>query len=300
MKLIHSGKILADDSALATAGIKETDFLVVMAKAAPKEAAASPPAATATPSEPAAAATPSTPAPAVATTPSADTGPTPTSDSAPSVGTPAQVEQIVGMGFTAEQAQQALRAAFGNSARAVEYLMNPGSMPAEMETETAQSSTPAAAPPAEPATAAPAASDGDGDGPGELSPDSPLYPLLNNPSFVQLRGFVQREPNVLPALLQELVRQEPNLVRLLNDNREDFYRLLNTPIDAGAAGAGGPGGPGGRGVQQIRITPEEDEAINRLVMITGQSKSAVAEAYFACDKNEELAANYLLENAFGN
>jgi len=103
---------------------------------------------------------------------------------------------------------------------------------------------------------------------------------------------------LLPALLQELVREQPELVRLLNDNREDFYRLLNTPVAGGDGGGGGGGAP--PGAHQIRVTPEEAEAIDRLVMITGQPKGAVAEAYFACDKNEELAANYLLENAFGN
>jgi UV excision repair protein RAD23 len=58
---------------------------------------------------------------------------------------------------------------------------------------------------------------------------------------------------------------------------------------AGAHSHGGQGQPGA-----IRVTQEEMDAINRLVSL-GFPKHRAAEAYFACDKNEEMAANYLFE-----
>jgi uncharacterized UBP type Zn finger protein len=39
------------------------------------------------------------------------------------------------------------------------------------------------------------------------------------------------------------------------------------------------------------------DAINRLVSL-GFPKHKAAEAYFACDKNEEFAANFLFESGF--
>lgn len=73
--------------------------------------------------------------------------------------------------------------------------------------------------------------------------------------------------------------------------------LGHDPMAAMAGGAGGAGGqPGGGGVPpgSISVSPAEMESINNLVQL-GFTKERAAEAYFACDKNEEMAANFLFE-----
>ena len=45
---------------------------------------------------------------------------------------------------------------------------------------------------------------------------------------------------------------------------------------------------------QILVSPEDEAAINRLALL-GFSKIEAAQAYMACEKNEELAANLLFD-----
>ncbi|RWR79625.1 ubiquitin receptor RAD23c [Cinnamomum micranthum f. kanehirae] len=94
-------------------------------------------------------------------------------------------------------------------------------------------------------------------------------------------------------MLQELGKQNPHLVRLIQDHQADFLRLINEPAE----------GAEGNLLQQlasampqsVTVTPEEREAIERLEAM-GFDRAIVLEVFFACNKNEELAANYLLDH----
>ena len=63
----------------------------------------------------------------------------------------------------------------------------------------------------------------------------------------------------------------------------------------GAAGAG-RGGMGG--AQVLRLSEEEMAAVDRLTEM-GFDRTEAAQAYLACDKNEALAANLLMDGGFG-
>jgi hypothetical protein len=72
-------------------------------------------------------------------------------------------------------------------------------------------------------------------------------------------------------------------------------------MQAGMAGMGGPGGPGGGmppGANVVQLTQEEADAIERLVSM-GFDKDDAVQAFLACDKNEMLAANLLMDDMSG-
>ncbi|KAH1240094.1 Ubiquitin receptor RAD23b [Glycine max] len=106
--------------------------------------------------------------------------------------------------------------------------------------------------------------------------------------------MVQSNPQILQPVLQELGKQNPGLLRLIQEHHGEFLQLINEPVE------GSEGDMFEQPEQDmphaINVTPAEQEAIGRLEAM-GFDRASVIEAFLACDRDEQLAANYLLENA---
>ncbi|KAM8792632.1 UV excision repair protein RAD23 homolog B [Eudromia elegans] len=205
------------------------------------------------------------------------------------------VTEIMSMGYEREQVIAALRASFNNPDRAVEYLLMgiPGDNQAVAEPPQVASTQTAAA--ATPATVPTTTSSSGG---------HPLEFLRNQPQFQQMRQIIQQNPSLLPALLQQIGRENPQLLQQISQHQEHFIQMLNEPVQESNQGvSGGEGSTGGVAeagsghMNYIQVTPQEKEAIERLKAL-GFPEGLVIQAYFACEKNENLAANFLLQQNF--
>mmetsp|Transcript_14944 Transcript_14944/g.38398 ORF Transcript_14944/g.38398 Transcript_14944/m.38398 type:complete len:355 (-) Transcript_14944:31-1095(-) len=309
MLLIYKGQVLKDDTTLGENNVTENGFMVIMMtkdKKAPEPAPAAP-APAAAPAAEAAPATPAAPAAAPAAAAAVPAGTPDYSSAASALATGSALESSVSMicemGFEREQVMRAMRAAFNNPDRAVEFLMN--GIP---ETEEVPPPEAAAAGGAAPGGAA---ADAAGGGPNAQPLD--MFPqgmpgmeggasgtldfLRSNTQFQALRQMVQANPQILQPMLQELGKQNPQLLQLINSNQQEFLRLINEPAPEGVPGmdelAAMAGG--GEGAVTIELSQEDRDAIERLEAL-GFDRNMCVEAYFACEKNESLAANFLLEN----
>lgn len=292
----------------------------------------------ATPATPAtpAAATPvsSIPAPATPATPATSTTATPATPATPAAApAPAQaaaspeyqsaasnlvvgenlegiVTNLMGMGFPRDQVMAALRASYNNPDRAAEYLLT--GIP---DNVVAQAAGQAAPQPNQGGQAAGNVGEDAGGNGGDGG--DPLAALAGAPEFAQLRQMMQQNPQLIQILLQQLSQSNPQLFQALSQNPDAFHQLLQgggapggagmpagnpamppgMPEMPGMAGMGGQGGGAG-GQQVIQITQEEKTSIDNLEALGFQRQMAI-EAFLICDRNEELAANYLFDQQMG-
>jgi len=211
------------------------------------------------------------------------------------------VQNIQDMGYERSQVEAALRASFNNPDRAVEYLLT--GIPPQMDVG---GGGPAAVVGGGGGGGAPVPVPAAGGAPGE----NPLAFLRDHEMFQQIRSVIQQNPNMLSTMLQQIGQSNPQLLQIISQNQEAFIRMINE----GEAGEGGgeEGGVGGVGAALgdapalgdaldqpgvIQVSPQDKEAIERLKAL-GFPEHLVVQAYFACEKNENLAANFLLSQDF--
>ncbi|XP_010773397.1 RAD23 homolog A, nucleotide excision repair protein b [Notothenia coriiceps] len=220
------------------------------------------------------------------------------------------VSEIMCMGYEREQVVAALRASYNNPDRAVEYLLmgipaDATDLPPQEPVRQSAPTNPPAPAAQEPQPPPPASTTGPVSGSqppsaggGTPPTGNPLEFLRNQPQFQQMRQIIQQNPALLPALLQQLGRDNPQLLQQITQHQERFVQMLNEPRPGDTEGEGeGAEGQGPPQPNYIQVTPQEKEAIERLKAL-GFPEGLVIQAYFACEKNENLAANFLLQQTW--
>jgi len=194
------------------------------------------------------------------------------------------LQRMMDMGFSKDQAENALQASGNNPDIAADLLMGGGD-------------DAPAPPPAATSTPAPAA---------EQGPTTGAFPQM-----AQAGGAAQN-PEMIQALLQRVAASNPEMLERIQQNPQEFMQVLNNLQGLPEAermqmlNALHDGNMGGGDEEEMAIpeifqgelpamSPEEQEAISRLMEL-GFSQAQAIEAYMVCDKNENVAANYLFNS----
>lgn len=198
-----------------------------------------------------------------------------------------EVKTLVEMGFPKEYAESAIKAAKGNVNIAIEFLYNGiPDVPADDE----------------------AIPEGEGE---PTDATSPVELVKRVGSIVKI--LCANDPGQLQNIILELARSQPELVELIKQHEAVFKERISQPpneedyqifqqfsaqhgFSRGGQGGAPSRGSSGQGGRQdvIRLSKDEFEAVKRLKEF-GFTEMEAAQAYFACDKNEELALNFLFE-----
>jgi len=306
LKLIYAGKVLDDEKTVADYKVTEKGFVVVMeqiVKPAPREPFREPikkivPTPTVSAEKPAESMDvkpvdipePITEPSAAPITDSAITAENTNTSGANALVTgealKKAISNIMEMGFGREQVCAALEKSFNNPERAVEYLLT-----GNLSVEPAEGGVVASQPPANMPSSVLASESAPSQDTSEGNvPANPMQLLSQMPQFRTMRALVRQNPQLLPQLIQQLGRSNQQLFNLIQEHEREFLEFLNSDDDTVAPGEGEHPHPE---PVVLQMTQDEKNAVERLKDL-GFPEDLVIQAYYACDKDEELAANFLL------
>jgi UV excision repair protein RAD23 len=199
-----------------------------------------------------------------------------------------EVKQLTEMGFSAEEAKNAIKAAKGNIEIAIEFLYNgiPNANDFDVPEDEMMDM-------------------------GEGQENDPSKVLKNIASMVKIVS--QGNPSQIQNVLVQLQQNNPEVFELITENEEEFRNLLSKPLSqedvenfqrfqqqsGGLSGGESEqgNGNGNSSNETIRLSKPDYEAVQRLKAL-GFSEMDAVQAYFAFEKNEEMAANFLYETKF--
>ena len=114
-----------------------------------------------------------------------------------------------------------------------------------------------------------------------------MLATLSPAELNEMAAMMGLTPQQLQATAQMIGQMPP-------EQLQDFMmQAIQQGGDVPGFGGGGAGQP-----QFLRLTEEEMASIDRLVDM-GFDRAEATQAYLACDKNEALAANLLMDGGFG-
>lgn len=149
---------------------------------------------------------------------------------------------------------------------------------------------------------------------------SRLASLVTQPQFRQMQDLIQQSPHMLSSTIEALSGSDPEMFNFISENPDVFVSALNHPPLAGSRSqssrsstTSGQQRPEDRTLQQaaaarnpvgrqppaadqvvVDVSQHDKEAIERLKEL-GFSEYQALQAYMACDKDEQLAANLLFQ-----
>jgi hypothetical protein len=127
-----------------------------------------------------------------------------------------------------------------------------------------------------------------------------------------IKVLCQNDPTNLEDILQTLNQNAPEIMNMISNNQEEFENLLKEPMNEEdlrnfeqvQIENGELFGVGEEDEEDddngINLTKDEMDVVKKIVEFTGVSEAEAVQAFIACEKNEQLATNFVLENKYGN
>ena len=199
-----------------------------------------------------------------------------------------ELKQLLEMGFSNDQAIRALEAANGNISTAIEYLYN--GIPNKHQPQLSEFLD---------------EEDEDYEGPMTLDLDPEFLSQLdlNNPDTIKtiasvVKMITSQDSSQLPDILMDIEETNPEIIEFIKKHEEKFKEEMEKPLnEEDLLYINNVANPDEASVQNQDLSNEDKIIIERLMGL-GFNEEESIQAFFACDKNEMMAANFLLENKY--